>query len=233
MGQIGVAELERRLGSDRLDVRLAAIDALERIMIDSVRDHPAIVELLAAFVRDCPPAAVSGPDLGAGGQPERHPCPPADGQTAVTVLARRPAGRAERGPVNLAGAHLEGVNLLRANLPGVVLAGAHLADANLFYANLPGAVLAGAHLAKTNLFQADLTGADLSCADLTLADLSCANLTRATLAGANLTLVNLIGAGLAGADLTDADLTEASLDGTDLPGVTLTREQKNAILYTG
>ena len=75
MGQIGVADLERRLGSDRLDVRLGAIDALERIMIDSARDHPAIVELLAAFVRECAPAAASGPDLDAGGQPERHPRP--------------------------------------------------------------------------------------------------------------------------------------------------------------
>jgi hypothetical protein len=67
MGQIGVADLERRLGSDRLDVRLAAIDALERIMIDSVRDHPAIVELLAAFVRECAPAAASKPGLAASG----------------------------------------------------------------------------------------------------------------------------------------------------------------------
>ena len=45
MGQIGVVHLERRLGSDRLDVRLGAIDALERVMIDSASDHPAIVEL--------------------------------------------------------------------------------------------------------------------------------------------------------------------------------------------
>ena len=44
MGQIGVVHLERRLGSDRLDVRLGAIDALERVMIDSASDHPAIVE---------------------------------------------------------------------------------------------------------------------------------------------------------------------------------------------
>ena len=229
MGQIGVADLERRLGSDRLDVRLGAIDALERIMTDSARDHPAIVELLAAFVRECAPAAASGPDLDAGGQPERHPRPPADSQVAVTVLARRPAGRTERGPVNLAGAHLAGANLLHANLPGAVLAGAHLAGANLFHANLPGAVLAGAHLAGANLFHADLAGADLSCADLTRADLGCANLARATLAGSNLTLVNLTLADLTGADLTDADLTEAALDGADLPGVTLTREQQNAI----
>ncbi|HXT93389.1 MAG TPA: hypothetical protein VN714_29505 [Trebonia sp.] len=44
-----------QLGSDRLDVRLGAIYALERIMIDSERDHPTIVEVLAAFVREhCP-----------------------------------------------------------------------------------------------------------------------------------------------------------------------------------
>jgi hypothetical protein len=60
-----VADLERRLGSDRLDARLSAIDALERIMIDSARDHPAIVELLAAFVRERAPTAPSGPDLDA------------------------------------------------------------------------------------------------------------------------------------------------------------------------
>jgi|HubBroStandDraft_3_1064219.scaffolds.fasta_scaffold296644_2 hypothetical protein len=71
--QIGVVDLERRLGSDRLDVRLSAIYALERIMIDSARDHPAIVDVLAAFVRECLPAAPSGLDLDADGQPEPAP----------------------------------------------------------------------------------------------------------------------------------------------------------------
>lgn len=159
MGQIGVVHLERRLGSDRLDVRLGAIYALERIMIDSVGDHPTIVEVLAAFVRECTPAAASGPDLDAGGHPEQHPRPATDLQAAVTVLGRRPAGRTERGRVNLT----------RANLAG---------------ADLTGAALAGAGLAGANLFHANLAGADLGGADLTLADLGCANLAGATLAGA-------------------------------------------------
>ena len=177
MGQIGVADLERRLGSDRLDVRLGAIDALERIMIDSARDHPAIVELLAAFVRECAPAATSGPDLDAGGQPERHPRPPADSQAAVTVLARRPAGRTERGRVNLAGAHLAGANLSCADLT--------LAD--LGCANLARATLAGSNLTLVNLTLADLTGADLTGADLTDADLTEAALDGADLPGVTLT----------------------------------------------
>ena len=45
MGQIGVVHLKRQLGSERLEVRLGAIDTLQRVMIDSASDHPAIVEL--------------------------------------------------------------------------------------------------------------------------------------------------------------------------------------------
>lgn len=84
---MGVAGLERRLGSNRLDVRLSAIDALERIMIDSARDHPAIVKLLATFIRECAPVAASGPGLDSGGQPEPHPRPTADSQTVLNVTA--------------------------------------------------------------------------------------------------------------------------------------------------
>ncbi|QIP85598.1 hypothetical protein GLX30_17895 [Streptomyces sp. Tu 2975] len=39
------------LGSDSLDVRLGGIYALQRIMQDSARDHPAVVSVLAAFAQ--------------------------------------------------------------------------------------------------------------------------------------------------------------------------------------
>lgn len=201
MGQTDVAHLERRLGSDRLDVRLGAVYTLERVMIDAAPDHPAIVELLAAFVRERSPAAASAPGLD-GDQREQDPGPAADLQAAVTVLGRRPAGRTERGRVNLSHAHL-------------------------FYADLAGAVLAAADLTEANLFHANLTGADLTGADLTLADLGCANLAGATLAGANLTLANLTLANLTDVDLTGAILTEAGL--SDLTGLTLTGEQQRAV----
>jgi hypothetical protein len=48
-----------QLGSGSLDVRLGAIYALERIMVDSMRDHPAIVEVLAAFAREHSPVTTS------------------------------------------------------------------------------------------------------------------------------------------------------------------------------
>lgn len=41
-----------QLGSDKLDVRIGAIYALERVARDSPRDHPTLMEVLAAFVRE-------------------------------------------------------------------------------------------------------------------------------------------------------------------------------------
>jgi hypothetical protein len=41
-----------QLSSDKLDVRVGGIYALERIARDSHRDHPTIMEVLAAFIRE-------------------------------------------------------------------------------------------------------------------------------------------------------------------------------------
>ena len=198
-----------QLGSDRLDVRLGAIYALERIMIDSARDHPTIVEVLAAFVREHSQAAESDAGNDASGLPNQHPRRLAiDTQAAITVLGRRPAGRAERGPVYLARANLAILDLSRANLSGADLIRVNLAEANLARTNL----------ARAKLFRANLAGALVAGADLADADLTGANLTGANLHGAR-----LIGADLSDANLTDADLTGADLTGADLTGAVLAR----------
>ena len=41
-----------QLGSDKLDVRIGGIYALERIARDSARDHPTVMEVLSAFIRE-------------------------------------------------------------------------------------------------------------------------------------------------------------------------------------
>jgi hypothetical protein len=41
-----------QLGSDKIDVRIGGIYALERIALDSARDHPTVMEVLAAFLRE-------------------------------------------------------------------------------------------------------------------------------------------------------------------------------------
>jgi len=70
-GLIGIEQL----GSTGLDVRLGGIYALERIAVDSARDHPTIVEVLSAFVREHSRAPA----------PSDHPRPTADVQAAITA----------------------------------------------------------------------------------------------------------------------------------------------------
>jgi uncharacterized protein YjbI with pentapeptide repeats len=173
-----------QLGSEKPEVRVGGIRALERIATNSKEDRAAIAYVLGAFVR----VHASGP-AGPRGTPAsetpavdedlpwlQHRAP--DVQTAMWVLGRRkPAAE----PVLL--------YLSRVDLRSAHLAGANLSDAQLRHADL-------AH--------AWMPGADLDRCDLELADLRQANLQSARLRAANLQGANLQGARLEGADLTAA-----------------------------
>jgi Pentapeptide repeats (8 copies) len=202
-----------QLGSDKgLDVRIGAIYALERIARDSATDHPTVMEVLAAFVREHSreqrePSADNQP----GVVPAERMISP-DVQAAVTVIGRRNA-KHDRQPVNLSGAVLAFVNLNKANLHGAALTLVDLTAANIWWADLTG----------TDLADANLTGVDLTGTDLTGAKLNNTKLTGAILTGADLT-----GGKLTGADLTDAKLNNAKLNGADLTGAKL-----NDTLLTG
>ena len=149
-----------QLGSEKLDVRIGGIHALERVARGSARDHPAVMEMLAAFIREHSHEPWPPPDP-CGQVRERSLRP--DVYAAITVVGRRLTERDIR-PIDLTGA-----DLARADLTG---------------ADLTGADLGGARLTGANLTRADLTGADLTDADLADADLTCAELTRAELTGA-------------------------------------------------
>ena len=174
-----------QLGREELDVRIGGIRALERVARDSPGHHPAVMGMLADFIRER--SGQHLPPPGPGGQaPERSPRP--DVQAAITALGRRRTER-DLGPVDLAGADLTGADLTGADLTGADLGGAVLARADLLAAtlvraDLSGADLGGARLTSANLAGADLTGADLADADLTGAGLASAGLTRAELTGA-------------------------------------------------
>jgi hypothetical protein len=113
-----------QLGSNKLDVRLGGIYALTRIAVDSERDHPAVVEVLSAFVREHSRPTNLGAETGsvrslgdrtAGYQPavisEQRPRPTIDVQAAVTVLGQLPLRAWSAHRADLAGAHLAGVEL--------------------------------------------------------------------------------------------------------------------------
>jgi Pentapeptide repeats (8 copies) len=199
-----------QLGSDKLDVRIGGIYALERIARDSPRDHPTVIEVLAAFVRDhsheqWPEAAADQP----GTDPPQRKTRP-DMQAAVTVIGRRDRQQ-DRQNINLSGSDLTGASFEKADLNGVELTGANLTrawlrGANVFEPLLTGANLTGAWLREAKLTFAHLYGANFTGANLTGADLSHADLGRADFTRANLTSVNLTEANLTLAKLIDADL---------------------------
>ena len=172
-----------QLGSDNLGVRVGGIYALERIARDSARDHPTVMEMLTAFIRENSHEQRPQPDPGSKERFRRR-----DIQAAVNVVGRREVKHDIR-RIHLARAHLMGANLRAADLAG---------------ANLIRVYLDRAHLRGANLTGANLTGAKLIRADLTGAKLIGANLIRAKFTGAD-----LIGADLADADLADADLADA------------------------
>jgi Pentapeptide repeats (8 copies) len=210
-----------QLGSDKLDVRIGGIYALERVARDSARDHPTVMEVLTAFIREHSREHWPPPDHPADPNPTRSIRP--DVQAAVTVVGRRDVERDIRvRPIDLTSAHLDGAHLAGAHLGGVHLNGAHLGGAWLDGADLTRATLTGAHLTGAHLGSAHLGGAWLNGADLTHADFRGAGLGGANLTGADLSGAWLGGAWLGGADLSGATLTGADFRGADLSGADLT-----------
>ena len=203
-----------QLGSDKLDVRLGGIYALERIARDSPKDHPTVMEVLTAFIREHSrePWPLPGPDEEDADLVElTRP----DVQAALTVVGRRDIRRDARS-IDLVGANLVGASLLAAQLGGADLKYARLtrADLNFAYlreAFLTGADLTGADIAMADLAAARVTGVSLTGALLSETDLTGADLTDAHLAGACLPMAHL-----AGARLLNADFTGAYLGGADL-----------------
>jgi uncharacterized protein YjbI with pentapeptide repeats len=193
-----------QLGSDKGDIRIGGVFGLERIAHDSARDHPAIMEVLSAFIREHSSDRPTSADI----------------QAAITVVGR--LNRVHKALViNLSGADLTIANLGDAYLPGANLVGANLTAANLKGADLRSADLSGANLSGADFSKAILTEANLGQAKLYAAMLAQANLSNANLDSANLTRADLTLADLTGAYLYSADLTDARLDRANLTNVML------------
>ncbi len=206
-----------QLGSDKVDVRVGGIHALERIAKNSKSDQPTITRILCAFVRTHTPWPAGSPD-----SPEPHPTPVVDARlpwlrdrapdvhAAVNVLVHRPAAPGEQE------LHLPLVDLRR-----TYLAEAKLSRATFRFANLARAYMRQVHLEHGDLQEADLRQAHLNGGRLSRSNFSRAYLDQACLRGAHLQQAILTNAHLREADLQDADLRQASLCGADLRGANL------------
>jgi hypothetical protein len=178
-----------------LAIRLGGIYALERLAKDDPPGHPAVMEVLTAFVRQHS-AWVEEVETAEASQRDIRP----DTQTILTVIGRRGPtynnGESQR--LNLSGTDLRWAILNGAKLDGVDFTSAHLDKAELKAAELRGAILLNAYLSEAILEGAQLQNADLS---------------GAMLQGAKVAGVNFSGADLRGANLTNAEgLTQQQLD---------------------
>jgi hypothetical protein len=131
------------LGSEKLEVRLGGIYALERIAKDSPKDHWTIMEVLTSFVQEKSPLSQNiqhrDEQSNSSSQTQENKKITTDVQAALTVIRRRDSSKEKDWRQRI---ELPSTNLIKANLSG----------ANLFFANLSGA----------NLIKANLSGANLS-----------------------------------------------------------------------
>ncbi|WP_327581629.1 pentapeptide repeat-containing protein [Nonomuraea sp. NBC_00507] len=218
-----------QLGSDKIDVRLGGIYALERIARDSARDHPTVMEVLAAFIRENARRPADAPQKPGGGKrgprrwkidrEEEKEVPRVDIQAACSVLGRRLVRQdAPRARIDLTGAYLAGVRLWRAKLARADFSRAILAGADLIEADLSDASFMRTDLSEAKLDRATLTHASISDATITYADMTGADLRRAILSNVDLT----------GTDLRAADIRNALFIGN----LTLTWASTSEIKWT-
>jgi hypothetical protein len=81
-----------QLGSNEIDIRLGGIYALERIARDSADDHPQVVEVLTAYVREHAPRKPEPRQV----IPVPPSAPPSKWMTRLRALCRPGAGTASR-----------------------------------------------------------------------------------------------------------------------------------------
>jgi len=196
-----------QLGSDKTDVRLGGVWALERLVESSPDEWRLLSAVLTAYVQNhapWPPGADRQP-------PETTPrsqLPPLrswapDVQAVLTVLARRGGWPGEQ--LNLVSVDLRMAELTEAKLEGALLRRSCLQRAILHKADLKGAIF------TRSLMQ----GADLRDAHLEHATLSRSQLDEADLGGAHLEGAHII---------KFTDLRNAILNGAYLSGATTTHD---------
>jgi hypothetical protein len=200
-----------QLGSDKLEVRVGAIFALERLSKESPDDHWTVMEVLTAFVRERMRYTTIMARL-------------SERAYFLWLQAGRPEGRSEE--FWREAVRVEGLEQTRTDIAAVLtvigrrsdenerrevdegwcfdLSGTFMARGDFYGFPLKWANLSHTHLEGANLAYADLEGADLWDAHLEGAALQVAHLEGADLRGAHLEGADLRGAYLEGADLLDA-----------------------------
>ena len=206
-----------QLGNSSIEVRLGAIYELERLAVDSPRDHRTVIEVLAAYVRHQASLSASG-DCG-------PPIPPPrtlrelvgplsfvniDIQSALTVLSRRDPTMDGDTRIDLQRTCLRGADLSGGNFAGADFSEADLSTSNMTGTDFHDAAFTWATLPRVNAFNSNFSDGNFFRTNLTHATLSRAILHRANLNQATLTSAALNNADMSEVDLSDVDLTDVA-----------------------
>jgi len=236
-----------------LEVRLGAIYTLERVAMESRRDHISVMETLCAYVRENTRTPRYDEDASkeAWGKlakrkkkqvwdltPDEKSSvatlmpPRPDIQAALTIFGRRnerAPGRIDYEVANdfvldLRGCHLAHADLNNANLGPVLLDGSNLQNASLSVAKLNGASLNHVNLQEADLFKANLSDASLNGAQMQ----------RSWLDWANFQGARMVMARFQEANFSAAEMLYAGVKAADFTGVThLSGEQLQVMIGDG
>jgi hypothetical protein len=158
------------LGSDKIEIRLGGIYALERIAKDSPKDHWTIMEVLTSFIREKSPLEQKPRNKPfiqeyfnqiSQSNPQDNTLPKiaTDVQAALTVIGRRNF-KEDKGKLNLRSTNLSQADLFKAHLKRADLSKAHLKETNLWEAHLEGAELVEVHMEGAHLRKVNMEGAN-------------------------------------------------------------------------
>ena len=203
-------------GKPNVEVRLGAIYALERIAIDSPRDHWTIMEVLTAYVRQNAPAqALTKKD----NKTAIEKGPVTEIQAILTVLGRRRRGRGrerEGQRLDLCSSDLRGADFGEAHVEGALFSGTHLEGASFQLAQAGGACFDKAHVEGARFDGAHLESTTFREAHLDVAEFYAANVEGAHFVGAHLEGVCFHEAHAEGARFNQAHLGGAMFDRANL-----------------
>ncbi|MDG4718136.1 MULTISPECIES: pentapeptide repeat-containing protein [Thalassospira] len=143
-----------------LEVRLGSIYGLERIAVDSPRDHIQIMEILCAYLRENTPAVSTVPS---DPEPTRRPKVRIDIQAAITVIGRRTTKqvdieRKSRFRLDLSNTDLSGGDFRNGEFSGAMFHGARLEGAMFDASDLSGTQFYYALLNFASFVRANLQG---------------------------------------------------------------------------
>jgi uncharacterized protein YjbI with pentapeptide repeats len=189
-----------------IEVRLGALYSLERLLRESSKDQPTIIETICAYIRENSPIEPPNESRSSNANPRLAPHDRADVRAALTILGRRPEStrilakkhgwRLDLRKANLTKYDLSRLNFERADFSGTFLDEANLSESNFAESVFRKAQLRGANLRNSRFQSCLFVDCRISEANFDLTDFHEAEFVETDLTTARLTSLHLEGAKL-------------------------------------